>query len=169
MNKLNIRLLVVAMISLFANPLTGKSQDLQTVILKSGPTSSINVPSGKLIEIDSALGGFKVTIGGDSSDYFYNGHTYVGHLPLKFVGPLTVSWASAAYSEATAITYRIVDNITTSSGTPANTVVIPTSANGNVSIILESSTDLVSWTAALPGTYDSSTSKRFFRVRASTP
>ena len=169
MIKLNIRLLVVAVISLFANPFTGNSQDLQTVILRSSGTSSISVPSGKLIEIDSALGGFRVTIGGDSSDNFYNGHLYVGHLPLKFVGPLTVNWASGGYSEPTAITYRIVDNISTSSGTPANTVVIPTSANGNVSIILESSTDLVNWTAALPGTYDSSTSKRFFRVRASTP
>ena len=52
------------------------------------------------------------------------------------------------------------------SSTPVNTVVIPTDANGNVEIILESSTDLVNWTAASPGEYSSATQNRFFRVRA---
>lgn len=49
---------------------------------------------------------------------------------------------------------------------PSNTVVIPTDATGSVEIILESSVDLVTWTAALPGTYGSSDNRRFFRVRA---
>jgi len=35
-----------------------------------------------------------------------------------------------------------------------------------VNVILESSTDLVTWTQANPGTYGASTTKRFFRVRA---
>jgi hypothetical protein len=51
--------------------------------------------------------------------------------------------------------------------TPADAVVIPTSATGNVQIILESSADLVNWTAANPGIYGaSSATNRFFRVRA---
>lgn len=50
---------------------------------------------------------------------------------------------------------------------PADAIVIPTSATGNVQIILESSPDLVNWTAASPGTYGaSSATNRFFRVRA---
>ena len=50
---------------------------------------------------------------------------------------------------------------------PADAIVIPTSATGNVQIILESSADLVNWTAANPGTYGaSSATNRFFRVRA---
>lgn len=50
---------------------------------------------------------------------------------------------------------------------PQNTLVIPTDATGNVQIILESSTDLINWVAAAPGTYDSqTTTRRFFRVRA---
>ena len=50
---------------------------------------------------------------------------------------------------------------------PADAIVIPTSATGNVQIILESSTDLLNWTAASPGTYGaSSATNRFFRVRA---
>jgi hypothetical protein len=43
--------------------------------------------------------------------------------------------------------------------------VIPENAKTNVSVILEQSTDLVNWTAANPGDFTPSTSKRFFRVR----
>jgi hypothetical protein len=44
-------------------------------------------------------------------------------------------------------------------------VVIPADTNGPVNIILESTVDLVTWTPAMPGTYGTSTQKRFFRVR----
>jgi len=50
--------------------------------------------------------------------------------------------------------------------TPSTAVVIPNDAGGPVTIILESSVDLVNWTPALPGTYGTSTTNRFFRVRA---
>jgi hypothetical protein len=49
---------------------------------------------------------------------------------------------------------------------PNNSVVIPSSYQGNVEIMLETSNDLVEWTQALPGTYNPATSPRFFRVRA---
>jgi hypothetical protein len=50
---------------------------------------------------------------------------------------------------------------------PADAIVIPASATGNVQIILESSPDLVNWTAANPGIYGpSEATNRFFRVRA---
>lgn len=50
---------------------------------------------------------------------------------------------------------------------PNNAVVIPTSYNGSFDIILETSGDLVNWTPALPGEYNTaSSSGRFFRVRA---
>lgn len=49
---------------------------------------------------------------------------------------------------------------------PSTAVVIPTDATGPVDIVLESSPDLVNWTAALPGTYGASATNRFFRVRA---
>jgi hypothetical protein len=44
--------------------------------------------------------------------------------------------------------------------------VIPENSDGNVSIILEQSTDLINWTSATPGVFAPSTSKRFFRVRS---
>jgi hypothetical protein len=50
---------------------------------------------------------------------------------------------------------------------PADAIVIPASATGTVQIILESSPDLVNWTAASPGIYGASAgTNRFFRVRA---
>ena len=50
--------------------------------------------------------------------------------------------------------------------TPSSSVVIPNDGAGPVAIILESSTDLINWTAANPGTYGTTSSPRFFRVRA---
>jgi hypothetical protein len=49
---------------------------------------------------------------------------------------------------------------------PSNTVVVPADNGGPVTIVLESSTDLVNWAAALPGSYGTTTTNRFFRVRA---
>jgi hypothetical protein len=52
-----------------------------------------------------------------------------------------------------------------SSVTPANAAVLPADANGTFTVILESSMDLNTWTAANPGDYSGSASKRFFRTR----
>ena len=50
--------------------------------------------------------------------------------------------------------------------TPNTGVVIPADSGGPVNIILESSVDLINWIQADPGTYGTSTTNRFFRVRA---
>ena len=49
---------------------------------------------------------------------------------------------------------------------PNTGVVIPADSSGPVNIILESSVDLINWIPADPGTYGTTTSNRFFRVRA---
>jgi hypothetical protein len=66
--------------------------------------------------------------------------------------------------------YRVnaLINVETKSSTTMTAkyaTVIPENAKTNVSVILEQSTDLVNWTAANPGDFTPSTSKRFFRVR----
>ena len=69
---------------------------------------------------------------------------------------------SATLKIETPTTATVVSNYV-----PADAIVIPASATGNVQIILESSPDLVNWTAASPGTYGASAgTNRFFRVRA---
>ena len=49
---------------------------------------------------------------------------------------------------------------------PVNSVVIPSDATGPVQIMLESSSDLVNWISSQAGTYGSTYTNRFFRVRA---
>jgi len=51
-------------------------------------------------------------------------------------------------------------------GLESTSIVLPESENGDVDIKLEQSADNVTWTECLPGTYNSSTVKRFFRLRA---
>jgi len=61
-------------------------------------------------------------------------------------------------------TYRItreVDNFVPNTG-----VVIPADAAGPVSVKLESSTDLTTWNEAQSGTYGTSSTARYFRLRA---
>jgi len=47
-----------------------------------------------------------------------------------------------------------------------SSVVVPANAAGDVDVLLEQSVDMITWTQCLPGTYNASTQKRFFRVRA---
>jgi len=77
-----------------------------------------------------------------------------------FVYGQSYSWAT--FQITTPTTATVISNYV-----PADAIVIPASATGNVQIILESSPDLLNWTAANPGTYGPSTgTNRFFRVRA---
>ena len=66
--------------------------------------------------------------------------------------------------------YEITSTTTTSSSSIqsiSNTaVVVPSNAVGDVDVLLEQSNDMITWTQCLSGTYNASTQKRFFRVRA---
>jgi len=85
-----------------------------------------------------------------------------------FVGPYEVwpDWNVAAATPAYCLVFKKVTSATNNSGSSPTSVVIPTSANGDVDVKLEQSADNVTWTECLPGTYNSSTVKRFFRLRA---
>jgi hypothetical protein len=77
---------------------------------------------------------------------------------------ISINTASATFKIETPTMVNVISNYV-----PADAIVIPASATGNVQIILESSPDLVNWTAADPGTYGPSAgTNRFFRVRAAT-
>jgi len=79
---------------------------------------------------------------------------------------------NATFSTSTALwRYEIhnynSDNEATSSPLVSSTsVVVPSNAIGDVDVLLEQSNDMITWTQCLPGTYNASTQKRFFRVRA---
>lgn len=86
---------------------------------------------------------------------------------LIIAGPADITITVPSGNPFPMFTYRISENSTNEPPTsPSTAVVIPSDASGPVEIVLESSSDLVTWIAATPGTYGSSTVKRFFRVRA---
>ncbi len=89
-----------------------------------------------------------------NNTWLYGGAS--GYSPANYGG------ASATFKIETPVIATVISNYV-----PADAIVIPASATGNAQIILESSPDLVNWTAANPGTYGPSTgTNRFFRVRA---
>lgn len=54
----------------------------------------------------------------------------------------------------------------TSGSSAKYATVIPENSQTNVNVILEQSTDLVTWTTVVPGEFTPNASKRFFRVRS---
>lgn len=85
--------------------------------------------------------------------------------PLKVAGPGTLRLTSTHADTKTAVTFGITRANAIPSVTPSNAVVIPNDAAGTYQVILESSTDLITWTAANPGSYSGTTQQRFFRTR----
>jgi hypothetical protein len=87
--------------------------------------------------------------------------------PLLIPGPITIFKNN---DTTMLLVYEVMDNVGSSSSTQTpsqgSSVVVPTSAAGDVDVKMEQSADNVTWTECLPGTYNSSTVKRFFRLRA---
>jgi hypothetical protein len=133
-------------------------------MFESGVSATlISVSAGEVLEIYSYAGHYPLVVKDGVSTGFPTGNTSA--FPARIVGPAEIKTPTT--SGSVMLTYKKTPNTSSSSTTtPANAVVIPTDATGSVQIILESSTDLVTWTQANPGTYGASTTKRFFRIRA---
>jgi hypothetical protein len=86
-----------------------------------------------------------------------------GYLPNGYWGPIRIEQFEGICE------YEITTTTTSNSSIQSisNTaVVVPSNAVGDVDVLLEQSNDMITWTQCLPGTYNASTQKRFFRVRA---
>jgi hypothetical protein len=105
-----------------------------------------------------------------AANYAYSSN--VAFTPMTGMTNINFGYIFGSYNGLGFFTFQITTPASTSANVvsnyvPADAIVIPASATGDVQIILESSTDLVNWTAASPGTYGaSSATNRFFRVRA---
>ena len=89
-------------------------------------------------------------------------------IPLQlptFLGPIDFRVTPEGGSGEFALISLKITPLPTETITPSNTVVIPDITDGQFQVILESSTDLVNWTEALPGNYGGQIEKRFFRLR----
>ena len=152
----------VQLVTLLVNEKTSSiSYDLTTnqivkIVTITGESSTY--PSS--VTITPATGqGFtttnNITFTGMENIQFFAGLNSVSLKPFYYSGLLTMEITTPS-------TANVISNYV-----PADAIVIPASATGNAQIILESSADLVNWTAASPGIYGaSSATNRFFRVRA---
>lgn len=152
----------------------GKAQSsTYTNLVVAGINQSItlNVSTGQLARVLcvnglNGNGAMTVTVGSRSFLYSTINYTATGpgtQGPPIVAGPAAITLTSYNIGGSLFCTIELVSP--SEPLTPSSAVVIPADSGGPVEIILESSTDLITWTAALPGTYGTSTTKRFFRVR----
>ena len=109
---------------------------------------------------------FKADVSVNSLSWLNNfnlsGPVYLKMLPRSYGSPLQ----SCGFTIL--VQSQVQASVETNSPTvnPNTAVVIPSTVNGDVEVVLEQSQDGVTWTQCLPGTYNASTVKRFFRLRA---
>lgn len=95
-----------------------------------------------------------------------------GVSPMPLAGPATVTLRNSTVVGLQIVSTEItaasptLDSVTSR---PSTAVVIPSDQEGPVEILMESSSDLITWNAATPGTYGAASTNRFFRLRAVTP
>jgi len=119
--------------------------------------STTNISDSTYLGAIYATSGALVSMEGAPS---YQTYAYVGAV---IPGPAYLKYLDGCTSYC--LTFKKL-SLGSTNAISATSVVIPTSAIGDVDVKLEQSADNVTWTECLPGTYNSSTVKRFFRLRA---
>lgn len=167
------RIAAVALALILGWSLQGTAQTVQYVTItayntNSGGSMQTSLPlqTNQLVSCAASQGVYSMT------GNFANGvsFTLVSNGPFTGLTNITVTQNPGTFPAPAVATFQITTPATTtviSNYVPADAIVIPASATGSVQIILESSPDLVNWTAAEPRTYGASAgTNRFFRVRA---
>lgn len=129
-------------------------------------TASITVRSGETLKVlFSAVQNNTVTFKINGLTFWRNSSSDPNLIPV-FVGPGTLSMISEDLGSSSygAITAQITR--TDEPFVPNGAVLVPADSAGPVNVLLESSTNLVAWHAALPGTYGTTSQNQYFRVRA---
>jgi hypothetical protein len=175
---------LTALITLSAITATAQTQTL-TLVASNGVPCSYNFGTNQVITVNSFVQSYPTTsyegVAKLSCHSGFKLELQSHPFGLVYDTGTSASMAMAAFPNAvfTGVTNILVSSsfdpvaltitVTTpapQSFVPANAVVIPSDAKGPVQIVLESSSDLMNWTSALPGTYGNTYSNRFFRVRA---
>ena len=177
-----IKSVVVALALILGWSFKGAGQTVQYVTLTGTTTNGNNLPvqTNQIVSVvgydwsaSSTIYGFSqngvtmnITPFAPAGSQSLSG----SHIPQIFTGLTNIAVKANSTYYPGAATFQITTPATAtviSNYVPADAIVIPASATGSVQIILESSPDLVNWTAASPGTYGASAgTNRFFRVRA---
>jgi len=150
--------------SLVATTTLGNCQT-QIVTLKSGSLNppSFSLSSNQIVTLNNVYNGGSTPI---TSFFFANGFQ-IDHVGNDVANKITYTGLTNISLSIGAATFTVLTPLTNSiSVTPVNSVVIPSDAKGNVQVVLESSSDLVSWIPSQAGIYGNTYTNRFFRVRA---
>jgi len=175
------------------NLINGDIVNTGSYLLRSGVTKTLNIPAGKQLVIHGINLSSTATTSSQafvrtpvSTGQNINIATVAYNSALNLwwngpiVGPMNIEYGllgATSYSSSTfeptlcTFLFEIKDStLEASTATTANissaSVVVPSNAVGDVDVLLEQSNDMITWTQCLPGTYNASTQKRFFRVRA---
>ncbi len=178
------RLLLLATLLFAGFPLFAAPVVLNTSVYGYDNPTTINVPAGKrfvlkaLYPIPNAYAGLNMSYTPDGgvgvSIFTYNNYpvSYADRNPEWLIGPGSVKFHTYTGGGVSYIDSLIIYELLDVDGADvaiqsvaSQVVVIPENATAGADVILESSTDLTNWTAALPGSYSPTTSNRFYRVR----
>jgi hypothetical protein len=167
-SRLNLPLAVISWL-FCAVSLQAQDKTVTLIVGKNSTTASYAVETNQIVTFSAF--DFNTTNAPAVVVSGYNGLTLnfggaLGDDPNGEVYTSITNISLTAYTTNTAMLTFSVETPAAQSLIPANAVLIPSDATGPVQIVLESSSDLVNWVSSLPGTYGSTYTNRFFRVRA---
>ena len=170
--KFGLAVLLTAALIGGANAEEVRTLAVETVTTGQMPYSEpVVISAGEWVELLSSnyQGFLEFTVGeltvrqATGNDFIANGQGVVPATlnPIKVAGPSTIR-LQGAYSSATKAYVTLAIHRVSSPTTPA---AIPAEPGQNFAVVMESSSDLIYWTPAAPGSYAGTEPKRFFRVR----
>jgi hypothetical protein len=153
----------------FIGPAINQAKSNIVVSLQTGETLRwINGSSA----VGANSGAFSYTVSYSNSIYSYFGTTSLSEGTFLATGPCSITFTITSQQVATnAYAINVLRQVEATNSAsfqiiPSTAVVIPSDSSGPVTIVLESSPDLVDWHSSMPGQYGASYTNRFFRVRA---
>ena len=164
---------LVCMALVFALSMDAKVVTL--VIGKDKPTAEISIGTHEVAEVissfDSAFGStggsaphFTMTVTSQNQTFILDGSNLPpgrGIIVIAGEAKIRIAYGGTAGPYSAFVTLQI----TPESFPPDKTLIIPADSKG-ANIIMEQSTDLINWSASLPGAYTNMTNNLFFRIRA---
>lgn len=140
------------------------------VLTETNGTQQIDIKSNEVVQVlfHYNIERFKFIVDGVTNRFWIGDlGSEVGELKLPIIaGPATMIVDTDNTGSFHDGIFTIKKSVQSDTLNPTAAVVIPSDAIGPANVLLESSTNLVTWTGALPGTYGRSAQTRFFRVRA---
>ena len=159
----------------------------QYTFRRRGVTNSLYLPAGKQLIIHginrywvapssgNASCFVQKVVSSDVSILIFSGNYPAWNGPI--IGPMNLEYGLSEAGDVvsdfpkTAVSFILeikndpFQNSSPTSIEASSCVVIPENVASGVDVLLEQSSDMVTWTQCLPGTYNAATQKRFFRVR----